>query len=214
MDTFSEPFTVSTWNQLANETVLNRTVRSLEENGFSVSVVNTREQAKALVLALLPKGSEVMTMTSKTLKQSGIDSAINESGDYDALHPKVIKMNRQTQSKEIVYLRSAPDYAIGSVHAITADGKVMIASGTGSQLPAYVYGSKKVIWVVGTQKIVEDLSDGFKRLDEYVVPLESQRINEAYNITSGSFISRLVIYYRERINDRIHLVLVKEQLGF
>jgi CRISPR/Cas system-associated endonuclease/helicase Cas3 len=202
------------WNQLASNELLDKTVSALEKNGFNVTVVENREEAKEKALSLISEGSEVMTMTSATLQQTGIDSAINESGNFDAIHPKVLKMDRTIQAKEIAYLRSAPEYAMGSVHAVTSDGKVMIASRTGSQLPAYIYGSKKVIWVIGTQKLVENVENGFKRLDEYVVPLESERANKAYNMTAGSFISKLVIYYNEEIKDRIHIILVKENLGF
>ena len=186
----------------------------MEENRFVVSVVNNGEEAKEKTLSLIPENAEVMTMTSRTLDDTGINKAIHESGQYNAIHPKVIKMDRETQAKEIASLRSIPDYAVGSVHAVTSDGKLLIASRTGSQLPAYVYGSKKVIFVVGTQKIVPDIQAGFQRLDEYTVPLESERINKIYNMTTGSFISKLVIYYREEIKERVHIILVKEVLGF
>jgi len=202
------------WDTLASEALLQTASKALEENGFVVSVVNNGEEAKEKTLSLIPENAEVMTMTSRTLDDTGINKAINESGKYNAIHPKVIKMDRETQAKEIASLRSIPDYAVGSVHAVTSDGKLLIASRTGSQLPAYVYGSKKVIFVVGTQKIVPDIQAGFQRLDEHTVPLESERINKVYNMTTGSFISKLVIYYREEIKERVHIILVKEVLGF
>lgn len=209
-----QPISISSWDRVANDALLIKTVSALEKNGFTVSVVKNREEAKEKALSLIPEGAEVMTMTSLTLQQAGIDSAINESGKYDALHPKLIKMDREVMEKEIKKFRSVPDFAIGSVHAITADGKIFIASGTGSQLPAYVYGAKKVIWVVGIQKLVKDMDAGFKRLYEYVLPLESERINKVYNITSGSSVNRLLIYNKEMNKDRIHIILVKENLGF
>ncbi len=202
------------WDRLASEEVLQKTIKALQDNGFTVQVAENRGEAKEKALSLIPDGAEVMTMTSRTLEDTGIAKEINESGEYNAIHPKVIKMDRQTQAKEIAALRSTPDYAIGSAHAVTSDGKVMIASRTGSQMPAYIYGSKKVIWVIGTQKIVDNIEAGFRRLDEHVVPLESERANKAYSITTGSFISRLLIYYREEIKERIHIILVKEVLGF
>jgi len=202
------------WDTLASEALLQTASKALEENGFVVSVVNSGEEAKEKTLSLIPENAEVMTMTSRTLDDTGINKAINESSKYNAIHPKVIKMDRETQAKEIASLRSIPDYAVGSVHGVTSDGKLLIASRTGSQLPAYVYGSKKVIFVVGTQKIVPDIQAGFQRLDEHTVPLESERINKVYNMTTGSFISKLVIYYREEIKERVHIILVKEVLGF
>ena len=66
-------------------------------------------------------------------------------------------MDRTTQARERAKLGATPDLAIGSVHAVTEDGHVLIASNTGSQLPAYVYAAGKVIWVVGAQKIIKNI---------------------------------------------------------
>jgi hypothetical protein len=109
---------------------------------------------------------------------------------------------------------ASPEFALGSVHAVTEDGHLLIASNTGSQLPAYAYGSAKVIWVVGTQKIVPNLETGIKRIYDYVLPLESEHINKLYNLTMGSFVSKLLIINREPIPGRLTIILVKQPLGF
>ena len=95
---------------------------------------------------------------------------------------------------------------------VTEDGKVLIASNSGSQLPGYAYGSSHVIWVVGTQKIVNNIDDGMKRIDQYVLPLESERAHKAYGVP-GSFVSKLLIFNREN-PGRITMILVKQPLGF
>ena len=61
-------------------------------------------------------------------------------------------MDRQTQGAEMRRMGAGPDIAIGSVHAITEQGEVFIASASGSQLAAYAFGAGTVIWVVGSQK--------------------------------------------------------------
>jgi len=109
-------------------------------------------------------------------------------------------------------LGAAPEYAVGSVHAVTEDGKVIIASNTGSQLPAYAYGSAHVIWVVGTQKIVANLEQGLKRIYEYVLPLESERLKKVYGVESN--VSKLLIINKEIAPNRLTLILVKQKLGF
>ena len=123
-------------------------------------------------------------------------------------------MDRQTQSREMQKIGSSPEYAIASVHALTQDGKAIIASNTGSQLAAEVYGASNVIWVVGAQKIVQDIDEGFKRIYEYVLPLESDRLNKTYNMTTGSFVSKLLIINREIKPGRIRTIIVKQVLGF
>jgi hypothetical protein len=202
------------WDELANPESIAKVVESLKTNGINVVVVENSEEAKKKVLELLPPGSEVMTMSSVTLDTVGLSKEINESGKYNSVKAKLMKMDRKTQSLEMQKLGTAPEYAIGSVHAITQDGKLLIASNTGSQLPAYAYGASHVIWVVGTQKIVKDEEEGKKRIYEHILPLESERINKLNNITVGSFVSKLLIINRERKPDRLTVIFVKEKIGF
>ncbi|MGH7204211.1 MAG: LUD domain-containing protein [Candidatus Levyibacteriota bacterium] len=204
------------WDTLANQESIDKTVTALQEANISTVVVDSAEAAKATVLELLPKGVEVMTMTSITLSDAGIAKEIEESGNYDSVRKKLSGMNRETEHREMQRLGAAPEWAVGSVHAVTEDGKVVIASNTGSQLPAYVYGADHVIWVIGTQKIVKNLDSALKRIYDYVLPLETQRARKAYNLdeTFHSNVSKVVILNKELTPKRITMVLVKEKLGF
>jgi len=204
------------WDTLANEESLKKTIEALKNAGMDSVVVQTSEEAKKKALALLPKNAEVMQMTSVTLDAIGVSQEINESGDYDSVRNKLNKLDRATQGAEMQKLGAAPQWTIGSANAITEDGKVIIASNTGSQLPAYVYGSAHVIWVVGTQKIVKNLDDGLKRIYDYVLPLETKRARKAYGLpdTFHSNVSKLVIVNKELVPQRITLIFVKEKLGF
>lgn len=200
------------FNKLATENSLNNAVKSLKENGFDVYVVESRDEAKKKALELIPENADVMTMTSVTLEELGISKEINDSGNFNSVRTKLTKMDRETQGKQMNQIGAAPEVAIGSVHAVTEDGKVLIASNTGSQLPAYVYGAEKVIWVVGTQKIVKNLEEGMQRIEEYTLPLESERARKAYG-SEGSEIKKLLIFNKERPN-RISIVLLNDVIGF
>lgn len=200
------------WKTVADDVTIEKTTKALNDNGIDVIVVKNAQEAKEKALSLIPLKSEVMTMTSETLRKLGVEAVLNESGDYDSIKTKLSKMDRKTQSNEMQKFGAAADYSIGSVHAVTEDGKVMIASNSGSQLPGYAYGSSHVIWIVGTQKIVKNFDDGMKRIYEYVLPLESERAHKAYGV-AGSFVSKLLIFNKER-PGRITLILVKESLGF
>ncbi len=203
------------WNTLANTTSLNKTVKALKEANIDTIVVETGEEAKKKVLEMIPKKAQVMQMTSITLDTIGVSEEINESGNYDSVRNDLNKLDRNTQHREMQQLGAAPDWAIGSVHAVTEDGKVLIASNTGSQLPAYVYGSSHVIWVVSTQKIVNNLDDGMKRIYDYVLPLETQRARKAYGLpdTFHSNVSKLLLVAKEVNPNRITIIFVKEKLG-
>lgn len=204
---------MTTWNTIATDGAIEKTIAALKENGISSMVVGSVAEAKSAALSLIPKQSEVMTMTSITLDKTGIETAINVSGEYNAVKPKLYALDRTTQGSEMQKMGAAPDYAIGSVHAVTEDGKLIVASNTGSQLPAYAYGSSHVVFVVGAQKIVPTLDDAMDRIYQYVLPLESERAHAAYGVPASN-VSKLLIITKEVNPARITVVFIKESVGF
>jgi acyl-CoA hydrolase len=121
---------------------------------FSVDVVDDLDAARETVLALIPEGASVMTNTSVTLEKTGIADAINDGGPYDSARNRMFALDFATQGQEMKAIGGQPDYALGSVHAITRDGTLVIASASGSQLASYAWGAGNVIFVVGAQKLV------------------------------------------------------------
>ncbi len=201
------------FDQLATDEVLAKVSSNLGTNGIEVMIVESLDDAKKKVLELIPRGSEVMTMTSETLKVTGVDEAINQSKNYNPVRDRLYSMDKSTQAQEMNKLGAAPEYAVGSVHAVTQNGEVLIASNTGSQLGAYVYGALNVIWVVGAQKIVANLEEGMQRIYKYVLPLESERAHKAYGV-AGSNVSKILIINKEVSSGRLKMVIVKEKVGF
>ena len=199
------------FDQLAPDDQVARTARALEENGMHTIVLETAEQARGCVLELIPAGALIHNPPSRTLEQIGLAHEIAESPDFHDTRSRVRTMDRQTQQREIRQLDSSPDVVVGSVHAITEKGQVLMASATGSQLAAAVFGAGKVIWVVGTQKLVSDLDEGYRRIQEYSYPLEDERTRQAYGQPSG--VNKLLIVNKEQ-PGRITIVLVKQNLGF
>lgn len=201
------------WDKLASKQTIQTTIKALKQNGIDAIAVNTGKEAKKKVLELIDESSEVMTMTSVTLDTIGLSEEINSAdGKFKPVRDKLYAMDRNTQAQEMNRLVAAPEVVVGSVHAITEDGHVLIASATGSQLPAYVYSAGKVSWVVGTQKIVKNTDEGIKRIYEYVFPLEDTRAKKAYGMGSG--VNKLLIVNKEVTPGRMTLILVKEKLGF
>ncbi|MBI4280596.1 LUD domain-containing protein, partial [Candidatus Uhrbacteria bacterium] len=162
------------FGQLASSDRIDKVVTALAKNGIKAMVVENGEAAKQKILELIPAGAEVMNMSSQTLETISVAQEINESGRYDSARNKLKAMDEKTQAKEKQQLGAAPEWVIGSVHAVTEDGTVLVASATGSQLPAYAYGSRQVIWLVGSQKLVKDFEEGMRRLHEYTFPLEDE----------------------------------------
>ncbi len=201
-----------TFAQLASDEQIKRTTQALEANGIHTLIAENGEEAKRLFFEMIPDGSEVFLGASVTLEKLGIKDIIDKSGRFEALRPKMFAMNRETQGREIRKLGGAPDFAAGSVHAVTEAGQVMIASKTGSQLGPYASGAGKVIWVVGAQKLVKDLDEGFKRIQEYCLPLEEEHMQQLYK--TGTGLNKVLIVNREIRPNRITMIIVKEELGF
>jgi hypothetical protein len=196
----------------AEDARVRRTAAALEANGITVYRAPNNAEAKRIVLDLIPVGSQVHHGASQSLDASGIAEEIERSGRYEPLRSRVFSMDRATQADEIRRLTASPDVMLGSVNAVTETGSLVAASATGSQLGPYVSGAGKVILLVGTQKIVPDLQDALRRIDEYVFPLEDARTQAAYGVHSG--VSKLLIINREWTPERITVVLCDEALGF
>jgi hypothetical protein len=198
--------------RLASDEDIATVVAALTAKGMAAEVFENRAEARSRVFDLLPEGAEVYTGLSKTLELLGLHEEINASSRYISLRSQVEKLGREGRmSRTGRKLMANPEYVIGSVHAITHRGQVLIASGSGSQLAGYVFGASHVIWVVGAQKIVRDLEEGLRRIWEYSYPLENERMQTLYGM--DSFPAKILLFEGE-MPGRISVLLVKEALGF
>ena len=211
-DTVSDLIPNKEFAKLATDEQIERTVKALEANNIHTLIAENGEEAKRLFFELVPDGSEIFLGASVTLEKLGIKDEIDKSGQFDAIRPKMFAMDRAMQGREIRKLGGAPDFAAGSVHAVTEDGHVLIASNTGSQLGPYASGAGKVIWVVGAQKIVKDLNNGLRRIEEYCYPLEEVHMQELYKMSTG--VNKVLIINREIRPNRVTMIIVREEVGF
>jgi hypothetical protein len=197
---------------LASDEDIATVVAALTAKGMAASLVEDRAEARSRVLDLLPEGAEVYTALSQTLEVLGLHEEITTSSRYIPLRSEIDKLGREWRmSRAGRKLMASPEYVIGSVHAITHQGHVLIASGSGSQLAGYAFGASHVIWVVGAQKIVRDLDEGLRRIWEYSYPLENERMQALYGV--DSFPAKILLVQGE-LPGRISVLLVKEALGF
>ena len=205
--TSAEPFT-----DPAPAERLERVAAALTANNFAVEILDDAAAARTRVKDLIPEGASVLTGASETLRLSGIDEDINGSGRYDSIRARGGAMDRATQMDEIRRLLASPDVIMGSVAAVTETGSLVIASGSGSQLPAYAGGSARVILVVGAQKVVPDLSAAMRRVEDHCLPLENDRAMKVYGWPSA--ISRVLILNAEPRPGRGTVLLLREAIGF
>jgi L-lactate utilization protein LutC len=191
---------------------LERAAAALTAHGFTVDILDDAAAARTRIKDLVAEGASVFTAASETLRLSGIDEDINTSGRYQAIKPRVLAMDRVTGADDIRRLLATPDVVVGSVAALTETGALVIASGSGSQLPAYAGGAARAIWIVGAQKVVPDLSTALRRVEEHALPLESARTRVAYGWPSA--VNRLLILNAEPYPGRSTVLLLREAIGF
>jgi len=196
---------------LPDDQTLEATVLALEEHGFSVEVVDELDAARAAVLARIPEGSSVMTNTSVTLEETGIAEAINNGGPYESMRNKLMELDFATQLQEMKAIGGQPDFSLGSVHAVTRDGVLAIASASGSQQASYAWGATNVIFVIGAQKLVPTVEAARERIYEHSLPLEDARAYAAYG--QNSYVGKILEIHQE-FPDRIHIVLIRQSVGF
>lgn len=199
------------FSESASEEMIQHVAGKLRKRNIEVVVVDDGDAARQAVLERLGDGAEVHSGKSKTLEDAGIFKALQESGRYDFLRDRYMKMDRKTEARAIRKLIGAPDIMLGSVNALTEDGLLVATSATGSQLGPYASGGGKLLLVVGSQKIVSDLNTALKRIREHVFPWEDAQVRERLHV--GTVVGKILIIEREWIADRTTVVLVRQPIG-
>ncbi len=202
------------FDKLASEKTIRKTMEALKGRNVHADFVDSKEEALQKVINLIPSGKEVMTGGSTTLDQIGFTEML-KSGKHPwkNLKDRILSEKDPAKQIELRKISVTSDYFLGSVHAVTETGEILIVNATGSAIPSNAFSSDNVIWVVGTQKIVPTLEDAFNRVREYCVPLEDKRMKSiGYQ---GTTIGKYLIFEREiNENRKINLIFVNEILGF
>ncbi len=203
---------VAEFSRVAPKEQLGTVASGLDRNGITPIVVESAEEARTAVQSIIPVGAEVYNNTSRTLEVIGVAEDIERSGQFQPLRPRLYQMDREMQGREMRQLSASPDWIVGSVHALTEEGSILIASASGSQLGPIASGAGHVVLVVGAQKIVPDLTTGLRRINEYCFPLEDRRAKLAYGVPSG--VNNVLVINKVVAPGRITAILVNEPLGF
>ncbi len=199
------------FTRLASDEQIEKTVQALEANGMQVRVFESGDEAREFVLSQIPSGAVVYNPPSRTLEEIGLKTDIESATRFRPLRARLATLDKIKDLAEYRKLVASPDVTVGSVHAITEQGEVMLASATGSQLGSAAVGAGRVIWVAGTQKLVPTLEEGLRRIREYSYPLEDARTRQVYGTPSA--VNKILIVNGEQ-PGRITIALVKQNLGF
>jgi hypothetical protein len=198
----------------ASTAQVTRTIDALRERGIKVTLVESRADALAKVHDLVPAGATIMLGMSQTLQEIGLEAElISKQHPWINLKDDIVAEKDPARQQELRYQSTHAPWYLGSVQAIAETGEVLIASGSGSQLPSYSYTSPNLVWVAGIQKIVPTLEDGVRRIREYSLALEHLRMQKLGY--PGAFLSKILIIERESelAGRNVNLILVNESIG-
>jgi hypothetical protein len=189
------------WTEIPSEEIVRKTIEAIKGRSVNVEFLQNRAEALKKLTEFIPSGAELSTGASTTLEEIGFTDLL-KSGNHpwNNIKTKILAEKDPVKQTDLRIKSVTVEYFLGSIHAVTQTGEIIVASNTGSQLGPYAYSSKNVIWVVGTHKIVSNLEEGMKRVREYCLPLEDKRMKAAG--FKGSSIGKLLIFEREKVPYR------------
>ncbi len=199
-----------TFAQVAGDDSIHRAAEGLSGRGYTTHVVDTVAEARALIRDLLPRDKAIFTANSESVRLSGLVADIDEGDEFVSVRTQLSGLDPADIRGQIT-MGAVPDVIVGSVHAVTEDGVLVVTSFSGSQLGPYAAGAEKVIYLVGGQKVVPDLDTAMRRLRAHCLPMVRNVMRER---GLDSFIGKTLILEREFLDDRATVVLVKEAIGF
>ncbi|MCL4366933.1 lactate utilization protein [Patescibacteria group bacterium] len=203
------------YTKLASDENLDHAVKALASKNISAVIVKDKARALEKIKELIPASASVMNGASVTLEQIGfIDYLKSGNHSWNNLHAAILAEKDPQQQLFLRKQAVLADYYLGSVHALTENGEFVVASNTGSQLPHIVYTSPNLIFVVSAKKIVPNLVEAMRRLEEHVVPLENEHMQKLYG--TGTSLNKILVFKNENpsLGRKIQMILVQEDLGF
>ena len=204
-----------TFDALKSSDAVMSTVGALTKRNFSAESVDSGAEALERIIELIPEGASVMNGASRTLEQIGyIEYAKSDKHGWNNLHAGIVAEKDGKKQTALRKQATLSDFYLGSAHAVTEEGEIVIASNTGSQLPNIVFGSQNLIFVVSTQKIVPTLPDAFERIERYVMPLENENMQQKYGVNTARNKTLILSGENPMMGRKVHIIFVNEKLGF
>lgn len=210
-------------NRNYTRTLAEQVMAALEWRKINAYFASTRSAALTQVMELIPPKSTVSQGGSVTLDQCGIREALKRRTDITFIDPYNPEIERQEQIENRRKGLLSDVFITGS-NAITRDGIIVNRDGMGNRVAALSFGPNRVIIVIGLNKVVPDLDSAVTRIDQVASPMNCQRLDRdtpcretlrCHDCNSAERIcSVTTIIERQAIPDRMHVVLVAEELGF
>lgn len=201
-------------NDLIAKTIIN----GLESRNMSGYYAKDKDEALKIALELIPKGSKVTKGGSMSVLEIGLEDAL-KSGEYNYCDRDATADKRAAE----LFAYDA-DVFLGSANAISEDGVLVNIDGNSNRVSAIAYGPRKVVLIAGMNKVAKDVDAAMKRARGEAAPINAQRFNlNTPCVKTGSCMNckspdticcQFLITRYSRHKDRIHVILVNDNLGF
>ena len=207
------------WNEKVAQTI----IKNLEKRRMAGSYAAESDQARDEVLEMIPRGVTVFRCGSMTAMDMGLWEAVAALPEVNLIDPYRPELSPE-EGMELRRQGMIADVMIASSNAITLDGKLVNLDGMGNRVAAMAFGPKKVILVVGMNKVASDLESAIARVKHYAAPVNNIRYGLKNPCVETGLCSDCKTPQRicnmwstiegHMIKDRIHVKLVGENLGY
>lgn len=201
-----------------NDLLAQKVIKGLEARNMTGYYAKSKEEALKIALELIPEGSSVTHGGSYSLEEIGLKKALTE-GNYN-----YIDRDATDDKRAAALFAYESDFFLGSVNAMTEDGVLVNIDGNSNRVSAYAYGPQKLLLIVGINKVTNDIDSAMKRARNEAAPINAQRfgLNTPCSKTGAcmnclspdTICCQFLITRFSRHKDRIHVILVNDDLGF
>lgn len=201
-----------------NELLAQTVIKGLESRNMSGYYAANKEEALKKALELIPEGSSIAMGGAMSAHEIGLVEAV-KSGNY-----RFIDRDAAEDKRAVMLESYDADYFLASANAMTNDGIIVNIDGNSNRVSMIAQGPKKVIFIVGMNKVCDDLDGAMKRARNVAAPINAQRfgLNTPCSKTGAcmdckspdTICCQFLITRYSRHKDRIHVILVNDNLGF
>jgi len=201
-----------------NNALAEHMIKKLAARNMNGYYAQTAEEAVKIALSIIPEGSSIARGGSKSIEECGLSDALT-AGDYVYWNREVMEDKRHA-----MLLAYDADFYIGSTNAITEDGVLVNIDGNANRISAFAYGPRKVVLIVGMNKVAADLDSAMKRARNEAAPINAQRFGLHTPCTrtgrcmdctgTDTICCQFLITRFSKDPDRLHIILVNEELGY
>ena len=207
--------------EIRNEKAAGKVIKNLARRNIEAYYCPTAREAVEKVLEMIPAGSSVTWGGSMSIRDIGIPAALADAGKYEVYDRD--KAPDRAAATEIYLKAFSCDYYLSSANAITEDGVIVNIDGTGNRVAAITFGPRNVIFVIGMNKLTQNVDAALARARSLAAPVNTARFDiqtpckldgVCHNCLSDDCICNYIHYLRHSPKGKHKVILVGESIGY